>query len=163
MATNVLIAVSSRHGETREIGERIAQVLRTNGLDVTVENAEEVLSVSPYGAIIFGGAVYSGGWLPQAIQFIKRYPKIAKFRKVFAFSAGPLGSDRVPVETGPIQALQQAAELGAVEHKVFTGELNQGAVTNEELSIGATSKPDGDYRDWSEIEAWAQHIADALK
>lgn len=162
MATNVLIAVSSQHGETREIGERIAQVFRAKGLDVTVSNTDEVLSVSPFGALVFGGAVYGGGWLPQAVEFIKRYPKIAKFRKVWAFSAGPLGPDRIPVETGPILAVQQATELGATEHKVFTGSLNKGAVSNDQLTIGSKSTPDGDYRDWSEIEAWAEHIADQL-
>lgn len=164
MPTKVLIAVSSYAGATREIGNRIAKVLRAHGLDVTVEKAEEVLTIAPYGAIVFGGAVYNGGWLPQASEFIARYQKLAKFRKVFAFSAGPLGQYRVP-EGGPELAEDQAEELGAQEHVVFTGSLNKTGLKSHVLTVAAAdgeTTPDEDYRDWSAIEAWAERIANEI-
>ncbi|MGZ6260473.1 MAG: flavodoxin domain-containing protein, partial [Candidatus Limnocylindrales bacterium] len=48
----LLIAVSSKHGSTREIAESIAKTVREAGLEVAVVDAEEVESVIPYDAVI---------------------------------------------------------------------------------------------------------------
>ena len=61
----MLIAVSSKHGSTREIAESIATNIRESGIEVDVVDAGQVESVDPYDAVIVGSAVHmAAGWAP---------------------------------------------------------------------------------------------------
>ena len=62
MARKVLVAYGSKHGGTREIAERIGQVLQEAGLAVTARSADETGDVASYDAVVLGSAVYAGQW-----------------------------------------------------------------------------------------------------
>jgi menaquinone-dependent protoporphyrinogen oxidase len=159
----ILIAVASRHGGTRGIAEAIGQELRTAGHSVTVEDAgAEGLSVEGYDAALLGSAVYMGVWLPQARQFVERNAAALAAMPVWLFSSGPLGDDPQP---GPpltrLDALLR--ETGAREHRIFAGSLDKGEIGFGERVIAQVVKaPEGDFRDWPAIRAWADGIAAAL-
>ena len=53
----VLVAVASRHGSTREIGDAVGEVLHDGGFDVTVADPDDVDTVEPYGAVVLGSSV----------------------------------------------------------------------------------------------------------
>ncbi len=58
-----LIVYSTRSGETKKIGELIAEGLRFSAIDVTLKNAKEIKKendLSGYDAYIFGSATYHG-------------------------------------------------------------------------------------------------------
>ncbi len=57
---NILIAVASRYGSTREIADALAQELRDCGHAVTRRSVEEIDAVEAYDAVIVGSAVYMG-------------------------------------------------------------------------------------------------------
>ena len=49
------------------------------------------------------------------------------------------------------------------DHHVFYGALDRDELSiGERLVVDALKAPDGDFRDWSEIERWAEGIAEAL-
>jgi hypothetical protein len=50
-AMRVLDGYGSRFGSTQEIAIRIAKAIRTNGSDVDVRSAEEIVSFNPYEAL----------------------------------------------------------------------------------------------------------------
>ena len=50
----VLVAVASRHGSTREIGEAVAEVLAGAGFGVDVLDPDDVESVERYDAVVLG-------------------------------------------------------------------------------------------------------------
>src|SRR5665648_484330 len=58
----ILVAVASRHGSTREIGEAVAEVLRDSGFGVDVADPDDVESIDPYQAVMLGSSVYVGRW-----------------------------------------------------------------------------------------------------
>ncbi|MFI5042859.1 MAG: flavodoxin domain-containing protein, partial [Acidimicrobiales bacterium] len=66
----MLIAVSSKHGSTREIAESIATTVRQAGIEVEVVDAEHVESVAPYDAVIVGSALYFGRWRGPARELV---------------------------------------------------------------------------------------------
>lgn len=79
------------------------------------------------------------------------------------FSSGPLGDppkpDEEPVDVGGILEL-----VAPVEHRVFAGKIDKSELGFGERAIMiAVRTPDGDFRDWDEIAAWADGIADALE
>jgi menaquinone-dependent protoporphyrinogen oxidase len=159
----VLIAVASKHGSTREIGEVIAAELCAADITVDLENAEDVKTVSCYDAVILGSAVYEGAWLPEARQLGERHQDALLRVPVWVFSSGPLGA---PDELFHEDPQRLAAPLGNVvprEHQIFAGKLDPSTLNFVEHVISKVVKaPDGDFRRWEEIRAWAGEIASAL-
>jgi flavorubredoxin len=62
----VLVAAASKHGASAEIAQRVGDVPRRRGVDVTVASPELVDTVDGYDAVVLGSAVYAGRWLDDA-------------------------------------------------------------------------------------------------
>ena len=83
-------------------------------------------------------------------------------RPVWLFSSGPLGEPAKP-EAPPTDAAEMLEATGARDHMVFPGNLDKHRLGLAERAIVAAVKaPEGDYRPWAEIDAWAGRIAAAL-
>jgi menaquinone-dependent protoporphyrinogen oxidase len=159
----ILVAVASKHGSTREIAETIAQELQANGLSVDLQNAESVIKVSNYDAVVFGSAIYAGNWLPEAKRFAETFrTQLAKV-PFWLFSSGPIGAENPKPNDDPEML---AASLGGVkprEHHVFVGKLDPGTLgLGERLIIKAFKSPTGDFRNWEAIRDWGRNIATTL-
>lgn len=62
-----LIVCASRTGETRKIGELLAEGLRMSGVDATVRDVKEIkkeADLDGFDALVFGAATYHGDMLP---------------------------------------------------------------------------------------------------
>lgn len=172
----VLVAYASRHGATQGIAERIAETLRAAGLDAQARPAATVKDVGGYDAFVVGSAAYMFKWLGEASAFVRRFRSVLGTRPVWLFSSGPVGSEPVDAEGRdqkvaaiPKGIPELAAELGARDHHVFFGayERDRPAIGFAErfmtlLPAKMEGLPEGDFRDWPEIEGWAAGIADAL-
>lgn len=165
MQFNVLVAYSSKHGSTREIAQRIGQRLRADGLSPDVRDIARVSDVSPYDVVVLGSAVYMGSWRREATEFARKHSTELAARPVWLFSSGPLGE---PSLEEPRQLTELRAALNPREHRVFTGALDSSKLSLPERivvsAIEAQVNHDlkGDFRDWKEIDAWADSIAQAL-
>lgn len=81
---------------------------------------------------------------------------------MWLFSSGPVGDPPRP-EEDPVDVAELVARTKAREHRVFAGRIERSRLSFAEKAIVlALRVPDGDYRDWDEIRAWAAEIADAL-
>lgn len=160
---NILIAVASKHGSTQEIAEVIGAELRAAGHTVEVRAAEAGVAIAQYDAVILGSAIYAGTWLPAARSFAEEHTAALTARPVWVFSSGPLGADNPQPHDDP-QKL--AAPLGTVpvrDHQVFVGKLDMSQLGwGERLITRVVKAPEGDFRDWAAIRAWAGEIAAAL-
>ena len=90
---NALVAVASRHGSTEGIAEAIAEELRAAGIDTDLREADEVLDLEGYTAVVLGSAVYLGNWLPEARWVVERHRERLATVPVWLFSSGPLGEE----------------------------------------------------------------------
>jgi menaquinone-dependent protoporphyrinogen oxidase len=173
----VLVAYASRHGATRGIAERIAGILETEGLDVTLESVEGVDVTDGFGAFVIGSAAYMGHWLKEAATFVRRHEATLAGHPVWFFSSGPVGTETITKAGKDILAASEPKEFGefaqaipARDQHVFFGaydpDLKPGSFL-ERLSnlIPAVKEalPVGDFRDWPAIEAWAHGIAEQLE
>jgi menaquinone-dependent protoporphyrinogen oxidase len=161
-ALNVLVSAASRHGATVEVAATIGEALRTAGLQVFVLAPDEVDRLDGYDAAVLGSAVYVGRWLEPARDLVERH-KVALSRiPVWLFSSGPIGDPLKPAED-PADAAPLAALVGARAHRTFAGCVDRGRLSfGERAVMAAVRAPEGDYRAWDAIEAWAQDIAAAL-
>jgi menaquinone-dependent protoporphyrinogen oxidase len=158
----VLVSAGSKHGATQEIAERIGEVLRERGHDVDVAPPEEVVGLGRYEAVILGSAVYAGHWTANALELAGRVSERKEDLATWLFSSGPIGDPPKP-EEDPVDVSEIFESTGARAHQVFSGKIDKSKLSfGEKAILIAVRAPEGDFRDWAEIESWATDIADEL-
>jgi menaquinone-dependent protoporphyrinogen oxidase len=155
----VLVTAASKYGATAEIAWAIGDSLRDEDLDVTVAPIEEVTSLQTYDSIVAGSAVYAGHWLKSAREFVEANAAALEAVPVWLFSSGPVGDPPKPDED-PVDAAPMVASTGAIDHRLFAGKIDKKKLNfGEKAIVMALRAPEGDFRDWEEIRAWAVAIA----
>src|SRR5271157_3174061 len=161
----VEVIYGSRLGATRGIAERIAARLRASGLDVELAAAERIDALPVADAYIIGSGVYGQHWMKQAAALVRRSRTTLSARPVWLFSVGPIGSwakSSDPVEPREVAGFRRS--IGPVDHRVFAGAFDPAAVEGSDLSaverfVSRRFLPQGDFRDWAAVDAWADGIA----
>jgi menaquinone-dependent protoporphyrinogen oxidase len=159
----VLITAATRHGSTFEIASGIEDVLHNAGIETVLTVPERVTDLTGYDAVILGSAVYAGHWLEPAKQFASRNLSALLTRPVWLFSSGPTGDPAKPAEE-PADAARVREATCAREHRLFSGRLERRDLGLAEKAIVSVIRaPVGDFRSWTQIEAWAMMIARTLQ
>lgn len=156
---NVVIAVASRHGGTREIANRIAEVLRRRAIDVDVVDIDTARWLDDeHDAYIVGSAVYMDRWTRSARRFVDDNRAVLDRHPVWMFSSGPLDDvEHPPTPSSVDQGLEPR------DHRMFGGRLDPAVLGPfERFVTRLVGAHEGDHRDWHEIEEWASGIADEL-
>jgi menaquinone-dependent protoporphyrinogen oxidase len=164
---NALVAYGSKHGATKGIAECIAERLRAEGQQAAARPVEAVDDLNGYDAFVIGSAVYANRWTQEATEFVQRQRATLASRPVWLFSSGPIGTmatKHEPVEPNGVTAIRHA--LSPRQHRVFFGAWDRSKLDRSKLGfaerIVAKRLPQGDFRDWAAIEAWADGIAREL-
>jgi menaquinone-dependent protoporphyrinogen oxidase len=161
-AMRILVSAATKHGATEEIGEAIGRRLRERGHDAMVTAPSEVASLEGIDAVVLGSAVYAGRWRDDARELVDRLATEFAARRVWLFSSGPVGDPPKP-EGDPVDIEEIVAVTGAVDHRVFPGKLDRAKLgLGEKAIVVALRAPEGDFRDWDQVAAWADEIADML-
>jgi menaquinone-dependent protoporphyrinogen oxidase len=161
----VLVAYSSKYGATEGIAQRIGEGLRKRGLAVDVSRCRDVHDATGYDAYVVGSATYEFNWRKDARRFVKRNAAELAAHPVWLFSSGPLGTEEVDKDgedvlkgAEPKQFADYADRLHPRGTQVFRGADRIIAWMPAIRDI----LPQGDFREWDVIDAWAAAIADAL-
>ena len=169
MVKNILVTYASKYGATKEIAEKIGEVLLQAGLQVDVLPVDGMRDLSPYKAVILGSAVYVGKWHKKAVRFLQANEKSLAERPVWLFSSGPTGEGD-PVEL--VEGVRLPADLKPVADRIHPRDIAvfHGYINPDKLNFienwaikSLVKKPFGDFRHWSMIADWATSIADVLK
>lgn len=178
----VLILFATRYGATAGTAEEIARVLREEGFDVKVVNAnkEKVQDISEYDVIIVGGGLQMGRWTGETEDFLKKFQRELAQKKVAIFVSSAMKS--VFEREGKIEELEKIGKmyledksakyaLKPIALGVFGGIVdynNMGLFTRRAMSsmktrfeaAGFKEEKPGVYdtRDWKEIHDWAKGL-----
>ena len=159
----VLVVVASKHGSTVGIGEAIADVLRSRGIEAGVFRAAAAPPPARFGAVVLGSAVYTGHWMPEATDWAELHADALRARPVWMFSSGPVGDPPLPAGDAAVDLGDLPGRLRALDHRVFPGRLERHRLGFVERALmTAVHAAEGDFRDWPAVDAWAQGIADEL-
>jgi menaquinone-dependent protoporphyrinogen oxidase len=171
---NVLVVHASKAGATAGIAERIAGTISGSGHEAIARPADKADEPSHFDAVVLGSAVYLGHWLKEAKEYAEQHRDALSTRPVWLFSSGPLGTSRVDDEgrdllevSAPHELPELVGLLHPQEHRVFFGALEPTRLSFahralRKLPAGRKLLPEGDFRDWEEVERWASGIAAQL-
>ena len=160
----VLVAYASKHGSTQGIAERIAEQLRQLGKEAEARPVEEVTDPGSYEAFVIGSAVYYGSWLKEATEWVHHHQAVLAGHPVWLFSVGPLGTEVQDAEQQPKEMTEFQQAIRPREQRIFFGALDHSHLSfAERVMVKAVRAPEGDFRDWQVIEAWAASIARDLR
>ncbi len=174
MTRPVLVAYASKHGATRGIAERVAERLAADGREVRVLPFSNVATPAAYSAFVLGGAVYLGRWRKEASDFVRQNSALLATRPAWLFCSGPLGTATQDEQGRDLRDTSRPPEFAEFETTIRPGDLTVffGALDPRQrdgaswllrrLPVGRRLLPEGDFRDWEAIEAWAGTIAHAL-
>ncbi len=158
----VLVSAASKHGSTGEIAKAIGETLESAGFEVAVLPPDAVTSLAGIDAVVLGSGVYVGHWMEPAKHLVERFEAEFAGLPVWLFSSGPVGDPPKPIEE-PADLAEIQAATGARGHRLFAGVVDKGRLgLGEKVILSAVRAPEGDYRSWDEIRAWAGEIAAEL-
>ena len=174
---HVLVAYASRHGATQGIAERIARTLQAAGVAAEARPAASVKGLAGYDAFVIGSAAYMFHWEKDAVELVRRNRAALAGKPVWLFSSGPLGTEALDakgrdqkVAAVPKEVPELLGAVGARDHRVFFGAYEKDrkpiGLAERFVSVMPAARealPEGDFRDWPEIEAWAAGIARDLQ
>jgi len=156
-----LVAYASKAGSTEEVADKMGQILAQRNLKVDVRPVTSVTDLSPYQAVILGSAIRTGSLLPEAMTFIQQNQAALQQKSFSVFIlcmtlATDNEANRKTVSSylDPVRALVKPASEG-----LFGGvmDLNRLKVF-ERLIILAMKVPQGDFRNWDQIDALAESV-----
>jgi menaquinone-dependent protoporphyrinogen oxidase len=161
MNNRILIAYASKAGSTVEIAAKIGEFLSRQNQSVDVLPVAKVTDLSAYSAVIVGSAIRMGQVLPEAMKFI-RANQAALAQKTFStfIVCMTLKDDTeanrqtVSAYLDPVRALVKPASEG-----LFAGVMDLRKLPLfERLISKALKAPEGDFRRWDQIQAWADTV-----
>ena len=156
----VLVAYASKHGSTQGIAERIAEQLRQSGKEAEARPLEEVSDPGSYEAFVIGSAIYYGSWMKEAAEWVHHHQAVLAQHPVWLFSSGPLGIEVKDAEEQPKEIAEFQQAIRPRDQRIFFGALDHSHLSfAERVMVKAVRAPEGDFRDWQVIEAWAASIA----
>lgn len=152
----VLVAYASKHGSTQGIAEQLRQL----GIQAEARPLEEVSDPGSYEALVIGSPIYYGSWMKEATEWVHRNQAVEASLPVWLFSVGPLGTEVKDDEQQPKEMGEFQQAIRPREQRVFFGALDHQRLSfAERMVVKAVRAPEGDFRDWQAIDAWAASIA----
>jgi menaquinone-dependent protoporphyrinogen oxidase len=166
MAQRILVTYASRYGSSAEIAERIGEVLADAGQPNEVLSVEKVEQVEDYGAVVIGGAIYSGEWPSDLTEFIEEHEATLRQLPVaFFIVALRLREDSEEMRRTVLETVDKyRVMLQPVSIGLFAGVMDYSKLSSiVRLQMKTKNLPEGDFRDWDAIEAWATSLPESLK
>jgi menaquinone-dependent protoporphyrinogen oxidase len=162
MEKKVLVTYASKYGSTGGVADAIGKELCSKDVATDVVLIKNVSNVSSYQGVVVGSAIYMGKWMSEAVDFVKKNKDILRHVPVAYFLVGM--TMREPTEKNRAQALsymdpilKAVPEIEPVGIGTFAGALDYNNLSWLNKTImKSKGAPEGDFRDWNVIRAWAQ-------
>jgi menaquinone-dependent protoporphyrinogen oxidase len=162
MEKKVLVTYASKYGSTGGVADAIGKELCNSNVATDVVLIKNVRNVSSYQGVVIGGAIYMGKWMSEAADFVKKNREVLRQAPVAYFNVGmtmaqPTEENRAKALSCMDPILKAVPEIRPVGIGTFAGALDYNNLSLLYKTImKSKGAPEGDFRDWNAIRAWAQ-------
>lgn len=168
MPEAILVTYATRTGSTAGVAQRIAEALRRQGETVSLRQFSDVNTLEPYKAVVVGSAIRAGKWLPEATEFVEAHRQELSRRPTAYFEVCMTLREDTPRNRAIVKSyfeamLNKFPEIKPVDFGMFAGKVDF-----SKLPFGIRTmfrifrSPQGDWRDWKAIDAWAHDLQPRL-
>jgi len=181
----VLIVYGTRYGSTKEVSNKVVDILKEKGIDSSAINFKDVITenqptLEEYDGIIIGSGIKVGQWTKETKKFIENNLEFFKNSNVVlgVFVSSGLATNPekiVELKKTYIEDVLNQYEITADLYDVFGGVLDLSKDSNigflGKKMIKMVSKEDprikpnqrNDLRDWNQIKQFIENYANLLK
>jgi menaquinone-dependent protoporphyrinogen oxidase len=161
MEKRVLVAYASKYGSTGGVADAIGKELCSKDVAADVVLIKNANNISSYQGVIIGSPIYIGKWMSEAVDFVKENRDILRRVPVVYFLVG-MTLARHPEKRAEALSymdpiLKAVPEIKPVDIGTFAGALGYNNLSwiNKKI-LKSKGSPEGDFRDWNAIRAWAR-------
>jgi len=172
---NILIAYASGYGATKEIAEKIGEILALQPtLSITLTPFEQVTDIDSFEAVILGSSVRADQPLVSIMDFLALYRQPLKQKKLSLFlvcltANNSSGRDKVKNDYLSL-IYDKYPEFNYIGSEAFGGKIDfdklnpvmQMLMKRVLEKTGIPSQGSVDTRDWDFIAAWADQLKNRL-
>lgn len=162
MAKSILVAYGSWAGSTAEVADFVGRTLAEGGARVDVKPVDSVKSLDSYAAIVIGSAIRVGKVKPEVMDFVKGHASEIKKIPAAFFVVCMTMKDDTPENRRTVNAyLDPLREvLGPFDAGLFAGKMDYAKLGFfARMAVQYFVKvPQGDFRNWEAIGAWARSV-----
>ncbi len=158
----VLVTYASKYGSTGGVADAIGKELCGKGLAADVALISNAGDLGLYQGVVVGSAIYRGKWMPEATAFVEKNRGILSRMPVAYFLvcmtlARPTEKTRAEALSYMNPTMEAVPEIRPVGIGTFAGALDYSKLSwlNKKI-LKAKGTPEGDFRDWNSIRAWAR-------
>jgi menaquinone-dependent protoporphyrinogen oxidase len=162
MEKRVLVTYSSKYGSTGGVADAIAKELCSRDMSVDLALIKNAADLGSYQGVVVGSAIYMGKWMPEATDFVKKNKEILRRVPVAYFLvcmtlSDPTEKNRAEVSAYMDPILKAVPEIKPVSIGMFAGALDYSKLSwLYKKILRSKGTPEGDFRDWKSIRAWAE-------
>jgi menaquinone-dependent protoporphyrinogen oxidase len=161
-ARRALVLSATRAGSTTEVAGFVGERLAGAGWSVDVSCADLAPAPGGYQALVIGSAIRAGRVLPEVRDYVKAHAAALKDLPVACFVVCLTMKDDTPENRVQVSAYLDPlrASVTPVEVGLFAGRMDYAKLAGvSRLMARALRLPEGDFRDWTAIGAWADGVA----
>jgi menaquinone-dependent protoporphyrinogen oxidase len=162
MQKKALITYASKYGSTGGIADAIGKELCGKDVATDVALIRNASNIGSYQGVVIGSAIYMGKWMSEAVDFLKENKDILRkvpvaFFVVCMTLSEPTEKNRAKVVSYMEPILKAMPEIEPVGIGTFAGALDYNNVSwLSRKMLKSKGTPEGDFRDWNAIRAWAR-------
>ncbi len=158
----ILVAYASKYGSTGGVADAIGKELCSKEMAADVALIRNAGNLSSYRGVVIGSAIYMGKWMSEAADFVKENKDALSKVPVAYFLVGmtlarPTEENRAKALSCMDPILKAVPEIKPVSIGTFAGAMDYNNLSwiNKKI-LKSKGTPEGDFRDWNVIRAWAR-------
>lgn len=164
MGSKYLVTYGSWCGSTAEVALEIGNALAADGAEVDVLPVSEAIDLGQYRAVVLGTAIRRGQCKGEVIEFSQRNKQALRSVPVALFSVGAQLHEDTPENRAIAESFVTPLRelVRPISVATLAGALDHGRVSLPGKLV-ARALPQGDWRDWDAIRAWADTLPPILE
>lgn len=160
--SKLLVAYVSETGSTKEVAEKVADILRSKGHEVTIESMKSVINLADFEGIVLGAPVHGMSWDTGAQTFVEDNQATLQGKPVALFALGIMVKyGRNFFRNKVNQVLLKPSKLvKPIDAAVFQGVSGQAMPKPFRFMFGLKEDLPTNQEDWPRIQSWSETLAE---